>query len=79
MGGELIIEAHNKARELGFQSVVLLGHEKYYPKFGYQRADLFGIKLPFEVPLENCMVKELVKEGLCEVHGMVDYPEEFYQ
>ena len=48
IGGMLIKEAHKKAKELGYQSVILLGHEKYYPKFGYKQADKFGIELPFE-------------------------------
>ncbi|MBE7639737.1 GNAT family N-acetyltransferase [Salegentibacter sp. BLCTC] len=79
IGGMLIKEAHEKAKELGFQSVVLVGHEKYYPKFGYKQADLFGIKLPFEVPKENCMAIELTENGLENVSGMVKYPKEFYE
>ena len=79
IGGMLIKEAHEKAKELGFQSVVLVGHEKYYLKFGYKQADLFGIKLPFEVPKENCMAIELTENGLENVSGMVKYPKEFYE
>ena len=45
IGGKLILEAHNRARDLGYESVILLGHEGYYPKFGYQKAELFGIYL----------------------------------
>src|SRR5690554_3889286 len=56
IGGHLIRTAHRKAKELEFGSVVLLGHEKYYPKFGYQMTKEYGIKLPFEVPDENCML-----------------------
>ena len=77
IGGKLIIEAHKKAKELGHKSIVLLGHEKYYPKFGYKQADFFGIKLPFDVPKENCMVIELIENGLNGVNGMVEYPKEF--
>jgi predicted N-acetyltransferase YhbS len=33
--------------------------------------------LPFEVPKENCMVIELVENGLKGVNGMVEYPKEF--
>jgi|SRR5690606_6480692 len=77
IGGILIKEAHKKARELGYQSVVLLGHEKYYPKFGYKRADMFGIELPFDVPKENCMAIELTENGLVGVSGTVEYPKEF--
>ena len=77
IGGMLIIEAHKKAIELGYQSIVLLGHEKYYPKFGYRQADSFGIDLPFDVPKENCMAIELTENGLNGVSGIVEYPKEF--
>jgi predicted N-acetyltransferase YhbS len=78
VGTMLIEQAHQKARELGYKSIVLLGHEKYYPRFGYQQADTFGINLPFDVPKENCMAVELTKGGLDGVRGMVEYPKEFY-
>ena len=71
IGGMLIQEAHKKARELGYQSIVLLGHEKYYPKFGYKQADFFGIELSFDVPKENCMAIELTENGLDGISGIV--------
>jgi predicted N-acetyltransferase YhbS len=77
IGGKLILESHKKAKELGHQSIILLGHENYYPRFGYSQADTYGIELPFEVPRENCMVIELVENGLKGVTGMVEYPSEF--
>lgn len=77
IGGQLIMEAHEVARALGYTSIVLLGHEKYYPRFGYKQADTFGIELPFDVPKVNCMAIELTENGLKSVHGMVKYPKEF--
>ena len=79
IGGKLIQEAHRKAKELGFDSVILLGHEKYYPKFGYKMTKNYGIKLPFEVPGENCMLIELTDNALKDVTGIVEYPKEFYE
>lgn len=77
IGGKLITTAHQQAKALGYQSIVLLGHETYYPKFGYQQADNYGIKLPFDVPKENCMVIELVENGLNGAYGVVEYPQAF--
>ena len=77
IGGKLIVEAHKKAKELGHKSIVLLGHENYYPRFGYEQADKYGIELPFEVPKENCMVIELIENALKGVNGIVEYPKEF--
>ncbi len=73
----LIKESHKIAKKLGYKSIVLLGHEKYYQRFGYKHADNFGIELPFDVPKENGMVIELVDNGLKGVNGIVEYPQEF--
>ena len=77
IGGKLIVESHKKAKQLGHKSIILLGHENYYPRFGYEQVDKFGIELPFEVPKENCMAIELVENGLNGISGMVEYPKEF--
>jgi predicted N-acetyltransferase YhbS len=77
IGAKLILEAHKKAKELGHTSIILLGHEHYYPRFGYKQAHTFGIKLPFEVPKENCMAIELIENGLKGIQGVVEYPKEF--
>lgn len=77
IGGMLIEQAHKTAKELGYKSIVLLGHEQYYPRFGYEQADKYGIELPFNAPKENCMVIELTQNGLDGVAGMVEYPKEF--
>lgn len=77
IGGKLIMRGHEIAQSLGFQSIVLLGHAEYYPRFGYKRASEFGIKLPFEVPDENAMVVALGKNALDGVEGTVAYAPEF--
>jgi predicted N-acetyltransferase YhbS len=77
IGGRLIAESHEIAKSLGYKSIILLGHEKYYPKFGYQQANKFGIRLPYDVPEENCMVIELFKDSLKNISGLVEYSSEF--
>ena len=79
IGGKLITHAHTLAKNLGYKSIILLGHEDYYPKFGYKQADKFQIKLPFDVPTENCMVIELIEDGLLNVNGIIEYPKEFME
>lgn len=79
IGGVLIKAAHDRARELGHQSVILLGHAAYYPRFGYRPTHEYGIQLPFPAPLENCMVLELEQGTLAGVNGMVEYPPEFME
>ena len=79
IGGQLIEEAHRIAKELGYQSIILLGHEKYYPKFGYQPLQQFNITLPFDAPKENCMAIELISDVLKNKEGKVIYPKEFFE
>ena len=77
IGGQLIRQGLKVAEELGFKSVIVLGHEHYYPKFGFEPADKWNIKAPFEVPSHVFMAIELVKDGLKNISGTVIYPKEF--
>lgn len=79
IGRRLIEEAHRIAKKLGYQSIILLGHEKYYPKFGYQPLHHFNISLPFDAPKENCMAIELAPNALKNKNGSVIYPKEFFE
>lgn len=78
IGGKLIMESHKVAIILAYKSIILLGHENYYPKFGYKLTKNYGISLPYDVPEENCMAIELVKDSLKHINGVVEYPNEFY-
>lgn len=78
IGGQLIIAGHQKARELGFQSVILIGHPEYYPRFGYKTASGFGLKVAMELPSDDVfMAVELTENALSGVSGMVIFPPEF--
>ncbi|WP_002146431.1 GNAT family N-acetyltransferase [Bacillus cereus] len=77
IGGKLITAALEKAKELGYGSVVVLGHPEYYPKFGFKKASEWNIKAPFEVPEEVFMVMELTENALEGVEGIVQYSSAF--
>lgn len=77
IGSKLIEEGHRRALALGFNSIVVLGHAAYYPKFGYQKSSTYGIQLPFEVPDENSMIIELKPGSLKCQSAKVVYPEAF--
>lgn len=77
IGGKLIGAALEKAKELGYGSVVVLGHPEYYPKFGFKKASKWNIKAPFEVPDEVFMVIELSENTLQGVEGIVQYSSAF--
>ncbi len=76
-GSALIHNGHSIARELGYDYSIVLGSERYYPKFGYVKAYIYGIKPPFNVPLENFMVCDL-NGKLGSMDGVVEYAPEFF-
>jgi predicted N-acetyltransferase YhbS len=77
VGRKLITEGLKKATELGFKSVIVVGHPDYYPQFGFRPAKSFGIKAPFDCPDDAFMALELVPGSLASAKGTVIYPEEF--
>ena len=77
IGGKLIEAGFKVAGEKGFSSVIVLGHETYYPGFGFHPASLWNIRPPFEVPDGNFMAFELETAALSGISGIVDYPAEF--
>lgn len=77
IGSQMVSAGLGVAKELGFKSVIVLGHPDYYPRFGFSPASHWNIKAPFDVPDEVFMVIELVESGLQGISGIVEYPKEF--
>lgn len=79
VGSQLMRQGLLAAKELGYGSVIVLGHEHYYPKFGFEPASKWGITTGYEVPDINFMAIELQPGALNGVSGRVVYPPEFEQ
>jgi putative acetyltransferase len=79
IGGELIGEGIKACQRLGYDSIILLGHPEYYPKFGFRQANSWGIIDPFGAPIEAFMAMELKKGSLEDAAGTVEYPDEFLE
>ncbi len=77
IGGLLIQSGLNKAKALNYKSVIVAGHEHYYPRFGFLPAALWDIKAPFEIPTNAFMGIELIADGLKGISGTVKYADEF--
>ena len=76
IGKKLIEEEHKKAKKLGYHYSIVLGSERYYPKFGYVPASKYGIKAPFEALNENFMAIKLNDTDV-KITGVVEYAKEF--
>lgn len=64
------------ARANGENLVVVLGHAEYYPRFGFDRASLFGVSATFDVPDENLMALSL-DPSTPVPQGLIRYPTAF--
>ena len=61
VGAALIEHGFNKARELGFQIVFLVGDPNYYGKFGFKQTGFYGIKNISNIPDEfvlGCKIRK---------------------
>lgn len=79
VGRKLIQQALTIAEKLDFESVIVMGHEAYYPKFGFKKASHWGIQAPFEIPDELLMAIELKDNGLDHVSGVIQYSNAFFE
>lgn len=76
IGSMLIEEGLSRAKQLGYSSVLVLGHTYFYPKFNFTPANKWNIKAPFNIPAESFMALELYNGALSGVEGIVEYPRE---
>lgn len=77
IGSRLVHAGLERARGLGYASVIVLGHADYYPRFGFQPAEIRQIRPPFAVPPGVFMWLELKPGSLSECAGVVRYPPAF--
>jgi putative acetyltransferase len=77
IGGKLIRSGQAQALACGFTRVVLIGHPKYYPRFGYRKASSWGLTNPWNILGDAFMAIELVEGSFQDKGGLVSYPEVF--
>jgi putative acetyltransferase len=78
VGTALIRAGLERCREAGYGFAVVLGHEAYYPRFGFRRASLAGLGNEYGAD-EHFMVLELRPGALAGARGLVRYAAEFAQ
>lgn len=55
----------------GYGGVVVLGHPKFYTRFGFKPASVFGLSSEFDVPDEAFMAQELRDSYLEGASGLI--------
>lgn len=75
-GSALVRAALEKARELGFAAIFVLGDPAYYERFGFKA----GLARGFDVPWKgrHFMALELEEDALSGKVGKLDYPAAFF-
>lgn len=79
IGSLLIKETFKVAKDLGYESIFILGSDEYYSRFGFQKSIDFGINPPFDVPSEYFMAIELTEDALKNISGNLVYAKEFFE
>ncbi len=77
IGSKLVNEGLKSCRSRGFNTIIVIGHPKYYPRFGFTLAREKGLESSIPVPDEAFMVLELVSGSLDGIEGNVIFPPEF--
>ena len=77
VGSALIEEGLAACRRYRHRIVFVVGHPRYYPRFGFMPAQPKGLRLTYHVPEDVFMVQELIPGALNGVTGTVNYHPEF--
>jgi putative acetyltransferase len=75
VGSQLVRLGLTRLRDRGERIVIVLGHEHFYPRFGFSSEKARCLASPF--PPEAFMALELSEGTLAGVHGAVRYPAAF--
>lgn len=77
IGSALIRTGLNELKKLGRNVVIVLGHPKFYTRFGFEPSRPLGIQWEVDVPEDVFMVTELRKGALNGRRGIVRYHSAF--
>lgn len=77
VGSALLRAGLERCRQLGCQAVFVLGHPRYYPRFGFVPASRFDIVSVYDVPDDVFMALELEPGALAGKAGTMHYHHAF--
>jgi putative acetyltransferase len=77
IGSALVRTGLGECRHAGHGCIVVLGHPKYYPRFGFVPASRHGLAWEHPAPDEAFMVLPLREGGIPAEGGLVRYAPEF--
>jgi putative acetyltransferase len=79
IGARLVSDGLGIARRRGLPFAIVLGHPRYYPRFGFERAVDLAVSCEFEgVPDDAFMVAVLAPDRRAELRGLARFQPEFF-
>lgn len=69
IGAKLLNHSIAKAKEMGFNGMILFGNPDYYSRFGFVNAQQFGITTKDDQNFDPFMALELCENGLVNTKG----------
>lgn len=73
IGSMLVNHTIEKARQLGYRAILIFGHPQYYPKFGFQNAERYGITTAEGDNFDAFMALELFSGALNHINGRLRF------
>ena len=77
IGSSLVKAGLDECKSDGYDAAVVIGHNTFYPKFGFVPAVKFGITSTFRVPEDVFMAQELIPGALQDKHGTIKFHQAF--
>lgn len=78
IGSMLVREGIRRIKATDCPFIIVLGHEHFYPRFGFERASKYGLESQWDyVPDESFMVMILNRSAMAGVSGVARYRSEF--
>jgi predicted N-acetyltransferase YhbS len=78
LGAEIIRHSIDRARELGYGAVIIVGHPQYYPRFGFKPASDYNLTMPNGSTMEPFMALE-IQDGYLGTGGGKWHEDKVYQ
>lgn len=73
IGSALVRAGLEACRDIGAGAIVVLGHPRFYPRFGFAPAARLGLRCAYDAPEDAFMVVELERGHLDGATGIVAY------
>ncbi|MDL2253845.1 N-acetyltransferase [Ruminococcaceae bacterium OttesenSCG-928-I18] len=69
IGEQLVRHSLSEAARLGYPGVLIFGHPGYYPRFGFENAETYGITTEDGENFDAFMARELSPGAMKDMHG----------